>query len=161
MRKETLALTFAMLWCTAVAVMPIWSASQYAGDQISPGELKNVLEAREAVWRAWFANNREELEKALPADTIGINADQENWENRVAVLKSAEEFAAHGGRLLKLEFPHTDVQLYGNVAVLYSHYLTESEMNGQRTTVSGRATEIFLRRNGRWLNSGWHLDSWK
>ena len=37
----------------------------------------------------------------------------------------------------------------------------EIEQGGQPFTNSGRATEVFVYRNGAWVNSSWHLDSGK
>jgi hypothetical protein len=34
-------------------------------------------------------------------------------------------------------------------------------MHGKRSISSGRATEIFVRRDGRWTNPGWHTDAEK
>jgi hypothetical protein len=45
------------------------------------------------------------------------------------------------------------------VAIIWSNYLVETEMNGRRSVSSGRASEIFVRRNGQWTNPGWHTDS--
>jgi len=39
--------------------------------------------------------------------------------------------------------------------------VVETEENGKRSVNSGRATEIFVRRNGEWVNPGWHTDSFK
>jgi ketosteroid isomerase-like protein len=128
---------------------------------ISPAERAELLRQREAVWRAWFANDRAYLDKVIPAETIAINAGEEPWHTRESVLAGAEQFAASGARLVRLEFPKTEVQVYGDVAILYTTYLFEAEQGGQRTTVSGRGTEIFVHRDGRWVNSGWHLDSGK
>ena len=66
-----------------------------------------------------------------------------------------------GGRLVRLEFPRVEIQSYGDVAVIYSQYIFETEAKGERKTSSGRATEVFLRKNGRWINPGWHMDSGK
>jgi hypothetical protein len=49
--------------------------------------------------------------------------------------------------------------VYGGTAILYSLYSCETEKQGRRETSSGRATEVFVRRGGRWVNTGWHLDS--
>jgi len=120
-----------------------------------------LLRAREAIWRAWFANDRAALEKLLPEDTIAINNGEEKWEHRAEVLESAKKFAADGGKLIQLSFPHVEVQVFADVAVLYSLWTTETETHGKRTVSSGRATEVFVKRNGQWLNAGWHLDSGK
>ena len=65
---------------------------------------------------------------------------------------------AVGGKLLQLEFPKTEIQCYGNTAILYSTYVYEVDTNGQRAPRSGRVTEVFVYRKGRWVNPGWHMD---
>ena len=63
---------------------------------------------------------------------------------------------------MRLEYPRTEIRLYGDVAILYTTYVFEVESpDGKRETSAGRGTEIFVRRNGRWVNPGWHLDSGK
>src|SRR4029453_18742338 len=41
---------------------------------------KQLLEAREAVWRAFFSNDRPALEKLIPEETLTIEAGIKNWE---------------------------------------------------------------------------------
>ncbi len=128
---------------------------------LTPNERMQLLAEREKVWRAYFTNDRPHLEAVLPPETIAINAEEEQWVNREAILKGAEEFAQSGAKLVRLEFPRTEMQVYGEVAIIYTTYLFELENEGQRSTFSGRGTEIFVHRNGVWVNSGWHLDSGK
>ncbi len=128
---------------------------------LSADQRRELLAAREAVWRAYFANDAQHLEKVIPAETIAINAEEEQWVDRTAVLAGAAGFAASGGKLLKLEFPRTEVQLFGDVAILYTTWSYTLEVEGKPQTASGRGTEIFVRRDGQWVNSGWHLDSGK
>ena len=122
---------------------------------------KRLLDAREAVWRAYFANDRAALEKLIPEETIAINAGDNTWENRKAILDGAERFAKSGGKLVRLEFPKTEIQVYGYTAVVYSNYLYELETAGKRYQQTGRATEVFVLRKGQWVNPGWHMDSGK
>jgi hypothetical protein len=91
-----------------------------------------LLRAREAVWRAWFADDRAALEKLLPEDSIAINNGNEKWEHRAEVLESAKQFAVDGGKLIHLSFPHVEVQSFGDVAVLYSLWTTETESHGRQ-----------------------------
>ena len=60
---------------------------------------------------------------------------------------------------MRLEFPRTEIQVYGQTVILYTTYLYEVEAKGRRTTKSGRGTEIFVRRGNELVNVGWHLDS--
>jgi hypothetical protein len=126
---------------------------------LTAAERDELLRAREAVWKAWFANDQDELLRALPAETIAIDAGVEAWGDVAEILRRARSFAADGGRLVRLEFPKTEIQAFSAVAVLYTTYLLETEHRGERVTMQGRGTEVFVRRDGRWLNAGWHLDS--
>ncbi|MGC1685814.1 MAG: nuclear transport factor 2 family protein [Candidatus Acidiferrales bacterium] len=119
---------------------------------------KDLLSAREAVWRSWFANDSPRLAELVPAELIAID-QSDKWENRDEVLAGAKDFAGKGGKLVRLEFPQTEIQMYGYTAILYSKYLYEIELDGKRSTQSGRATEMFVNREGTWVNVGWHLDS--
>ena len=123
---------------------------------------KRLLDAREAVWRAFFAGDRSTLEKLIPEETITIEAGNSNtWSNRQTILDGSAEFAKSGGKLLKLEFPKTEIQVYGYTAVVYSNYAYEVEAGGEHINRSGRITEVFVLRKGQWVNPGWHMDSGK
>lgn len=127
------------------------------GDQMK----KRLLDAREAVWRAYFAGDRATLEKLIPDETIAIEAGDNNWSNRQTILDGSAQFAKSGGKLVRLEFPKTEIQVYGLTAVVYSNYAYELETGGQRITRAGRVTEVLVLRNGQWVNPGWHMDSGK
>jgi len=127
------------------------------GDQMK----KRLLDAREAVWRAYFAGDRATLEKLIPEETITIEAGENNWSNRQTILDGSAQFAKGGGKLVKLEFPKTEIQVYGFTAVVYSNYLMELETGGQKVIQAGRVTEVFVLRKGQWVNPGWHMDSGK
>ena len=122
-------------------------------------ENAQLLKMRESVWRAWFANDRKALERLVPPGTIVISAGEQEWKDQASVLESAAQFQSSGGKLLRLEFPRTQVQRFGDVAITYSQYLYETEVAGKRSRTSGRVTEVFVRRNGKWTNPGWHTDT--
>src|SRR5437016_9183098 len=127
------------------------------GDQMK----KRLLDAREAVWRAWFAGDRAALEKLIPEETIAIESGDNKWSNRQTILDGSAQFAKSGGKLIKIDFPKTEIQVYGSTAVIYSNYAYELETGGQRSNPFGRVTEVFVLRKGQWINPGWHMDSGK
>lgn len=133
------------------------AAPRSLGDQIK----KRLLDAREAVWRAYFAGDSSTLEKLIPDETIAIEASDNTWSNRQTILDGAVQFAKSGGKLVKLEFPKTEIQVYGSTAVLYSNYAYELESGGRHINQQGRVTEVFVNRKGQWVNPGWHMDSGK
>jgi len=121
----------------------------------------NLLKVRESVWRAWFADDEQLLRQLVPSDTIVISAGEKRWKSDSDVLQEAADFHASGAKLTHLEFPKTQIQHFGKVAVIWTSYVVETESKGKRSVSSGRATEIFVWRHGRWLNPGWHTDAEK
>ena len=60
-------------------------------------------------------------------------------------------------KLTRLEFPRTEIQAYGNTAIIYTSYRLDLTEAGKPRTERGKATEIFVRQGDRWLNTGWQL----
>ncbi len=143
-------------------VDPAWRMEQLTTPaSLPPQARQQILTAREAVWKAYFTNDRAALEKLIPEEAIAIDSGSPLWSDRARILAGAERFAQSGAKLVRLEFPKTEMQVYGNVIIIYTTYLYEIEAQGQRRTVTGRGTEIFVRRNNTLVNSGWHLDDAK
>ena len=102
-------------------------------------------------------------------------ADQRHKRTRTAVFRCKAFFGTRRADedlrlLISADRDHhssTDLQLldqrlrYFRTAVVYSNYSYELENGGQRSTRSGRVTEVFVLRDGQWVNPGWHLDSGK
>jgi len=150
-------------WVTgAIAAAWIVLTATCAPSNAASGDdprLARLLDDRQAIWQAWFTNDRARLEQLLPNNAIGINNGDTTWQDRSAVIASAEAFARSGGKLVGLNFPRTEKQVFGDVAILYSTYVAEVERKGKRSVQRGRATEVFVWRNGVWQNAGWHLDA--
>jgi len=118
-----------------------------------------LLKVRQSVWVKWLENDQEALKKLVPEDTIVISTGETGIKHQAEVLKGAADFHATGGKLISLEFPRTEVQHFGNVAVTWSEYVLELEVGGKREKTVGRVVEVFVKRNGQWTNPGWHTDS--
>lgn len=129
----------------------VYSFAQKQGDE-------QLLRTRETVWRAWFAGDVKTLQELVPSETIVMSGGEDKWKNQADVLRTAAEFHEKGGKLLRLEFPRTEVQHFGDVAIVWSSYTLELDVDGKRSSSSSRVTEIFVWQNGRWTNPGWHTD---
>ena len=119
---------------------------------------QEVLTAREAAWRAYFAGDVKTLGDLLPEEFIGISMDDAPFADRAKTLHGARTFREKGGHLVGLAFPDTQAQRFGDVVVLYGRYEAVIYSDGAERMLRGRLTEMFVRRNGRWLHPGWHLD---
>lgn len=146
-----------VLVTVAVVVTTLGTASLPAQQEND----RELLQVREAVWRAWFAGDIKSLRELVPAETIVMSGGEKEWKNQADVLRTAADFHAQGGNLVRLEFPRTEIQHFGDVAVVWSDFLVETAMSGKSSVSTGRASEVFVRRNRHWLNPGWHTDSTK
>ena len=121
----------------------------------------DLLATRELAWRAWFGGDKATLDAMLPAEFIGVGWGEGPWSSKAESIAGSEEFAKNGGKLTSLDFPKTEIQAYGDVAFVYSTYKVTFTAGGEDIVQQGRSTEVFVRKNGKWLHPGWHLDSGK
>jgi Domain of unknown function (DUF4440) len=119
---------------------------------------QEVLVAREAAWRAYFAGDVKTLVDLLPEEFIGIGMNDGPFTNRAKTLDGARAFREGGGRLVRIAFPETQAQRFGDVVVLYGRYEAVIHSEGAERAMRGRLTEMFVRRDGKWVHPGWHLD---
>lgn len=142
-----------------VTVAPRMSAQEF-GPQPDTTTQREILALREAAWRTWFANDRAGFERVVPDELIALGWDGGPWTDRPETVAQMEGFAQNGMTLTTLEFPRNVFQQYGDAVILYTRFrlvLTDREGAAHETT--GRGTEIFVRRDGRWIHTGWHLDT--
>lgn len=151
--RRLIGITIAMAGALTMLIVP--------GSNARRDDQAELLKVREEVWRAWFADDTRTLEMLVPQNTIVISAGEEKWKHQADILQSAGEFHTAGGKLIRLEFPRTEIQRFGDVAITYSQYLYETEVGGKRSLTSGRVTETFVLRKGKWTNPGWHTDAEK
>lgn len=124
---------------------------------LDQGERAALMKAREAVWRAWFAGNEAELRQLLPPELITIDPGSAKFGTLASNLEGSRGFAAGGGKLTRLVFPTSEIQAYGNTAIIYTSYEMDLLSGGQTRTERGMATEVFVQKDGKWLNTGWQL----
>lgn len=126
--------------------------------QALPDPVKtSLLAAREAVWRAWYGGDTAALAKLLPEELVTLTPGPDGFGVREGIMAASARFAAGGGRLTRLEFPRTEIQAYGATAIIYTSYDLDVVEGGKTRTEKGKATEVFVRRGGSWLNTGWQL----
>jgi ketosteroid isomerase-like protein len=118
-----------------------------------------VLAVRESAWRAWFVGDEAALLAMLPEEFLAIGWGGAEISGRAATIASSRAFKASGGRLVSLSFPETRAQRFGDTVVLYGSYEVTIGTGTKEEHVRGRLTEVFVKRDGRWLHPGWHLDA--
>jgi hypothetical protein len=96
----------------------------------------------------------------VPEELVALGWDGGPWDDRAQTLDRMKDFAGQGWTLTALEFPRNVFQRYGDVLILYTSFrIVLSDTAGQAQETTGRGTEVFVRRRGRWIHTGWHLDT--
>ena len=139
-------------WC-------VWASEPQ--QNVSDQTVKELFEARDAAWRSFFQEDpAAAIERTISPNVIAIQENQEKWDNRAHLTAMAKAMQSQKIQLIQLEFPRTEVQVFGDTAILYYTYIFETGTEGGRSGVdAGRGTEVFVREKGRWLDTGWHLDN--
>lgn len=135
-------------------------AAQDHGPSPDAATRTEILALREKAWRTYFSNDSEGFKAAVPAELLALGWDGGPWEDRAKVLGDMEEFAKTGLKVETLEFPVNIMQQYGDAIILYTKFrLVLRRPDGSTSETVGRGTEIFARRGGKWIHTGWHLDA--
>lgn len=139
---------------------PAASVAQDYGPAPDSATQSTILTLREQAWRTWFANDQAGFRRVVPDELVALNWGGGPWEDRAATMAQMAEFAKGGMALRTLEFPRNVFQQYGNVVILYSTFrVVLADPAGTLQETTGRGTEVFVRRGGRWVHTGWHLDT--
>ena len=141
----------------ALLALSVVSSESYAQSSSPDREL---LAARDTVWRAFFHHDTALLRRYIPpaaATLEGATLDS-RWGSRSDIMAGSLGFAQSASRFVDVKFENTQVSHAGHSALVQSNYAIIVETNGRRDTTHGRATELFVRQSGTWLNPYWQLE---
>jgi hypothetical protein len=157
-----------LLLVTLVTVGPLVSSngeesrqekSAWQTSALTDEARKELLDARETAWRSFFRKDLDVVGRILAPELIAIQQNSDRWDNRTRLIALAKAMNEQGVQLLRLEFPHTEIQQFGDTAILYYTYIFETGLKGKSVVDGGRGTEVFVHRDGKWVDVGWHLDN--
>jgi ketosteroid isomerase-like protein len=117
---------------TTIIIIAVFSVANLGAAKLLAQKQNDeeLLRARETVWRAWFAGDTKTLEKLVPPETIVMSGGEKEWKGQSDVLRSSAAFHSQGGELVRLEFPRTEVQHFGDVAIVWSSYASKRRFKG-------------------------------
>ncbi|HSA56573.1 MAG TPA: DUF4440 domain-containing protein [Gemmatimonadaceae bacterium] len=113
------------------------------------------------VWEVWFAGDTTRLKEITGEDLVAMSPGNEDFSNLREQVDASAGFRAAGGKLIDLRFPRMRMQNFGDVVLVYTDYEYTLAIGTDTTRQAGRATEVFIKRDGTWLNPAWHMDARK
>lgn len=125
---------------------------------LSAAELTALETVRRAVWVDWFSGDTAALRRVLAPELVAISGGAPHWQSLGQTIASSADFKAKGGTFVSVTFDSAMTHRFGDVVVMFSHYTVVTKSGSTPSTMKGRATEVFVRTNGRWVHTSWHLD---
>ena len=151
---KTVALLFALATATPLGAQ----AAPRVATTLPAAELRALDAIRKAVWVNWFNGDTAGLRRVLGPELIAISPDAPEWQSLDQTIAGSAGYKAGGGRLRSVVFDKTTVHRFGDVVVMFSHYALALEHDGKPVSQKGRATEVFVKHQGKWVHTSWHLD---
>jgi ketosteroid isomerase-like protein len=152
-----LAVAAAPLHAALAAPLAAQAAPRVA-TALEGAELVALDAIRKDVWVHWFSGDTAALRRVLGPELVAISPDAPHWQSLRQTLDGSTQFTSSGARFISVDFDSTLTLRFGDVVVMFSHYRVVTESDGKRAAQAGRATEVFVRANGRWVHTSWHLD---
>jgi len=150
------AVALALVSATTVPLSA--QAAPRVATTLPTAELTKLEAIRRAVWVDWFSGDTVALRRSLAPELVAISPGALNWQTLDESIAGSAKFKADGGRLVSVAFDSSMIHRFGDAVVMFSHYrVITAGSQGQRTQ-KGRATEVFISSNGRWVHTSWHLD---
>jgi ketosteroid isomerase-like protein len=125
---------------------------------LPPAELAELERVRRQVWVDWFTGDTAGLRRVLPPELVAISPDSPTFQTLEQTLAGSARYHATGAQLVRVAFDSMRVHRFGEIVVLFSHYVVETRRDGRTGVQKGRATEVFVRTDGRWVHTSWQLD---
>ena len=149
----------AILVLAVAAAAPLHAqAAPRLATTLPAAELKTLDAVRKSVWVNWFNGDTAGLRRVLGPELIAISPDAPEWQSLQQTITGSAGFKASGGKFISVKFDKTTVHRFGDVVVMFSHYDLAFTSDGKRQTQKGRATEVFVKHQGKWVHTSWHLD---
>jgi ketosteroid isomerase-like protein len=150
-----LALTLSLSSGSPVAAQ----AAPRVATTMPAGELAALDAIRKDVWVHWFTGDTAGLRRVLGPELVAISPDSRYWQGLDESIAGSVGFQSNGGKFISVTFDSTKVHQFGDVVVMFSRFAVVTDEGGTRSTMAGRATEVFVRHRGRWVHTSWHLDN--
>jgi hypothetical protein len=144
MRVRVLFLSLMLAGFASAASAQTWSPEQ-----------QEIWQFEEQQWNMFAGKDLSWIDTMVHPNVSYWDTDQPGPQNK-ASLERWSRYGATNATVLAHELFPIAVTITGNIAVAqYSYTVAEESYDKERSTRSGRYTDILVKENGRWLFIAW------
>jgi ketosteroid isomerase-like protein len=145
-----------VLWLTLLAAAPVPDPGSARG--AAEGDRARILEHIHGIFRAYLARDRDEIRRMHTADWVGFQGPSTRIERGIEAYMRNAELSLEAFRGTGYELLDTEVQLYGDVALVY--YVARYDCldaEGRPKSIRLRAIDVYRKQDGEWNQCGSHI----
>lgn len=160
--KKTVVIGIALTALAGFGAMPHGlnaQAPKRVTTTLPAAELVELSRIRADVWVNWFSGDTAALRRVLAPELVAMSAGSARWQSIDETIAASAVFKRGGGTFVSVAFDNEVTHRFGETVVMFSTYVVVTVGGTKRSVQQGRATEVFVRSNGRWVHTSWHLDS--
>ncbi len=146
---------------TVIAVLTAGAMGEQIMMQASTSnaaDRQEILDHIDSIFAAYIRKDRETIRKTHTTDWTGFQGPSTKIERGIEDYMANAEASLQGFDGTSYEILDTEVQLYGDVAVVYyvATYSYE-DANGESGTLRLRSVDIYRKQAGHWIQCGSHI----
>jgi ketosteroid isomerase-like protein len=120
-----------------------------------------ILDHIHSIFKAYMDGDEATIQATHSSDWTGFNNQSRSIVRGIEGYMDNAHRALAGGRIIRYELEDVDVQIHGDIGIIYyvANWTTQLNASGARIRMHVRSVDIYEKRSGHWIQIGSNLNS--